>query len=366
MTKLSLVFGFKNRDSERVRRCLNSLSNQDLDRFEVIFVDYGSDPSCRAEIEPLVRSYQFAHYVYCETRGWPWNRAHALNIGIRLSQAELVMTSDIDLIFSEFSLRKMVDGYDGKTTLHAGCYYLPQDFKCWDSLAANKPKYGKPNTDALGLLLLLPKDIYVRLGGFDEFYRFWGREDADLERRLNTIGFETRFLAIEEFPLYHQWHPVQNNTTFTFMPESYWMRAQFHFGQYANISKRNEPGGMGRLVEKKERPSLAFLDREREPQMRMKEGPDLELTLVKGFMSMKDGDCAEIESDWVGPSPFFEKLAVRLNYHLRKHDVGFHVDYARNKAKEVFWGFIGMFPEMIKDYAYSTDERKFYLVRRGN
>jgi glycosyltransferase involved in cell wall biosynthesis len=363
--KLSLVFGFKNRDGERVRRCLDSLANQELDQFEVIFVDYGSERSCRAEIEPLVRSYRFARYVYCETRGWPWNRAHALNVGIRLSQAELVMTSDIDLIFSDFSLKKMIDGYDGKTALHAGCYYLPQDFNRWDSLSANRSRYARPRTSALGLLLLLPRNVYLRLGGFDEFYQFWGREDSDLEGRLNGICFETRFLNIDEFPLYHQWHPIQNNTTVAFMPEIYWMRAQFHFGQYAHISKRNEPDGMGRLVEKKERPSLEFLDNEREPQKTLREERDLEIALARQFMSLKDGECVEMESDWVAPNPFWEKLAVRLNYHLGKNGVGFHVDYKRNMAKEVFWSFLGTYRELVRDFAYSSDERRFYLVRKG-
>lgn len=364
MIKLSLVFGFKNRDSQRVRRCLDSLVNQDLDQFDVIFVDYGSDPSCRAAVEPLVRSYRFAHYVYCETRGWPWNRAHALNIGIRLSRAEFVMTSDIDMIFSEFSLKKMIDGYDGKSTLHAGCYYLPKDFGDWDALSANKTKWKRTNKDGLGLMLL-PREIYIRLGGYDEYYRFWGREDQDLEQRLNKLGFETHFLDLEEFPLFHQWHPIQNNTTFAFMPESYWIRAQFHFGKHLGVEKRNEPGGMGRLVEKKERPALLFLDREIEPRLKLCPGKDLEITLANQFFFLKDGECVELESNWTAPRLFFEQLAIRLNYHLGKNGVGFYLDYKRNKVKEVFWSFIGTYPESVKDFAYSTDESRFYLVRNG-
>lgn len=365
MVKLSLVFGFKNRDGLRVRRCLDSLVAQELDQFEVIFVDYGSESKCREEIEPIVKSYPFVRYVYCETRGQPWNRAHALNIGIRLAHADLVMTSDIDLIFSEFSLKNMVDGYDGKSTLHAVCYYLPQGFDGWKNLSANQPGYGKPNKAALGLLLLLPKSIYMRLGGFDEFYQFWGREDADMEKRLNKIGFNTRFLNIEEFPLYHQWHSVQNHTTSSFMPTGYWSKAQFHFVQYANVETRNEPAGMGRLIEKWERPSLVIMDGVLSPSCRLYADASLEIELMTNFLSLRDGEATEIVSDWVKPNAIFEKLAIRLNRFLGRKGTGFYVDYKRNKAKEVFWSFISSYPELIKDFAYTSDEQKFYLVRKG-
>lgn len=361
MVKLSLVFGFKDRDSLRVRRCLNSLATQDIEDFEVIFVDYGSEPDCRKEIEPIVRSYSFARYVYCEMRGRPWNRAHALNIGVRLAQAELVVTTDIDLIFSEFSLKKMVDGYDRKVALHATCYYLPSDFDRWDNLFSRKSEYGKPNRYSLGLLMLLPKSVYLSLGGFDEFYQFWGAEDEDIENRLNKIGFETKFIDIDDFPLYHQWHPTHNHVTFSFMPLGYWSQAQFHFGRYAHILKRNELGGMGRLVEEQERPALLFLDGVLEPRKKLFSSGNLERDLAATFVSLAAGECIELETDWSKPGHFIEKVAARLNRVLGRF--GAYVDYSRNTAKEVFWSFIIQHPELIRDFAYSNDERQFYLVR---
>ena len=365
MVRLSIVFGFKNRDGLRVRRCLDSLVAQEVDQFEVIFVDYGSEPKCREEIEPIVKSYSFARYVYCDMRGRPWNRAHALNIGIRMAQAELVMTSDIDLIFNEFPLKKIIDNYDGKTALHAGCYYLPQNFDQWGKLSVNKSRYGKPVQHSLGLLLLLPKSAYMRLGGFDEFYKFWGREDADIEQRLNKIGFETRFLNIDEFPLYHQWHPVQNHTTFSLMPSGYWTQALFHFGQYENVEKRNDSNGMGCLIGEKERPSLLFMDGVLKPSIKLDADAGLEMVLVKNFLTLKDGEAIEIKSDWVEPEASWENFVIHLNHFLERKGINFYIDYKKNKAKEVFWSFIGSYPELIKDFAYTGDERKFYLVRRG-
>ncbi|MFZ2161792.1 MAG: glycosyltransferase [Sideroxyarcus sp.] len=363
MVRISLVFGFKNRDGLRVRRCLESLAKQEFDQFEVIFVDYGSETECRKEIEPIVKGYSFAKYIYCEMRGRPWNRAHALNIGIRLAQAEFVMMTDIDLIFSEFSLAKLVDGYDGRTALHPGCYYLPRKFDHWDNLYASRSKCEKSVPHALGLLLI-PKEVLVRLGGYDEFYKFWGREDADLEQRLNRIGFETKFLDLDEYPLYHQWHPIQNSTTSSFMPSGYWTQALFHFGEYANIENRNEQEKMGRLLEISERPALLYLDGKIKASLSLHEDPWLALELAKSFCSLKEGEAMEIHSHWIGPSAFWEKFAIRLNEALHKKDIGFFIDYKKNMAKQVFWNFIDSYPDLIKDFAYTADEQKFYLVRK--
>jgi glycosyltransferase involved in cell wall biosynthesis len=361
MVKLSLVFGFKNRDSLRVRRCLDSLVTQELDNFEVIFVDYGSEPECREEVEIIVKSYSFTRYVYCAMRGRPWNRSHALNIGVVLAQSELVITTDIDLIFSEFSLKKMIEGYDGKSALHATCYYLPESFGKWDKLSNHKSEYGLPCKDALGLLMLLPKSTLLKLGGFDEFYKFWGAEDEDIECRLHKLGFETKFLDINDFPLYHQWHPVHNYVTFSFMPLGYWSRVQFHFGQYAHAVKRNESTGMGSLIAQRERPALLFLDGVIRPHKKLFVSNSLDRELAAEFFSLADGEAIEIETDWSKPSALVVNMATRLNRILRRFHI--HIDYSRNTAKETFWSFIDRYPELIRDFAYASDEHKFYLVR---
>lgn len=362
MLKLSLIFGFKNRDGSRVRRCLDSLAEQEFDQFEVIFVDYGSEPECRKEIEPIVKSYGFTRYVYCETRGRPWNRAHALNIGIRLARSELVMTADIDLLFSEFSLKRMIDGYDGKVALHAGCYLLPEGFDNWNELSSHKSRYGKPCKEALGILLL-PKCVFEEVGGFDEFYQFWGAEDEDLGSRLDMIGYERQFLNIDDYPLYHQWHPVQNYVTHSFMPLGYWTRMQFHFGQYAHVVQRNVPEGMGHLLEKHERPALSFLDGERQPHIKLFSHNGLARELAASFMSLAPGEAVEINSDWARPAPFAEKIINGLNRVFFRFNMRLHIEGNRNNAKEFFWSFILQYPEAIKDFAYTGDERRFYLIR---
>ena len=109
--KLSIIFGFKNRDTVRVRRCLDSLQQQSLKEFHVCFVDYGSEDNVSGEIQALVQRYSFCKYVHVPSQGQFWNRGHALNIGVRQSKpSEYILTTDIDLVFPPNFIENLI-GY---------------------------------------------------------------------------------------------------------------------------------------------------------------------------------------------------------------------------------------------------------------
>ena len=54
----------------------------------------------RHQIRSLVEQYAFVRYYYLYTVGHPWNRSHALNTGIRVSDASYILMGDVDLIYS--------------------------------------------------------------------------------------------------------------------------------------------------------------------------------------------------------------------------------------------------------------------------
>ena len=106
LMEVTIIYGFRNRDIERVKRSLDSLRDQTDQFFKVIFVDYGSEENVSVLVKDLIAQYNFCTYLYNETRGMPWNRAHALNSGIRIATTEYVFTADIDLIFTENFIAK--------------------------------------------------------------------------------------------------------------------------------------------------------------------------------------------------------------------------------------------------------------------
>ena len=98
--KLSILVAFRNREITRVERFLQGLAAQTFRDFELIFVDYGSAPELSARTEALLRRHAFARYLFNDSRGMPWNRAHALNSGARLAGGEYILCTDVDLVYS--------------------------------------------------------------------------------------------------------------------------------------------------------------------------------------------------------------------------------------------------------------------------
>ena len=131
---ISIVVGFRNREIERVKRSLDSLAKQTYTDFEIIFVDYGSDTSIATEIEKLVTSYKFIKYVYSDTRGWFWNRAHALNTGVKIASGNVILFFDIDLILESNFLKNLSTISFENTFYTFTCFYLPERFAFYNDL----------------------------------------------------------------------------------------------------------------------------------------------------------------------------------------------------------------------------------------
>jgi len=65
---LILIYPYRNRNIERVKRSLESLENQTVSDFSVVFVDYGSELEISSAIETLLENYDFVNYQYYPTR----------------------------------------------------------------------------------------------------------------------------------------------------------------------------------------------------------------------------------------------------------------------------------------------------------
>lgn len=366
---LTVVFGFKNRDIQRVKRCLNSLKSQTYNKFNVIFIDYGSDVSVSKEISMLVSSFDFCKYIYSDTRGWPWNRSKALNIGIRQSETKYVMTSDIDLIFDNYFVERMMEHVGENSAVHASCYYLPPNFKRWNDLSKLNTTFGAPCKDALGLLLLLSKENYVKVGGFDEYYQFWGVEDRDLEHRLIKSGIKTKWLDLTKCILYHQWHPIHNNKTFSFMPIGYWEDAELYYGGNIKNVVRNLDDSWGHVVARESRPALNLLDKVIAPTSIIKienslGAGDVAVKIAESFTSAESGEAICLELNYNKPSWFYQLTINFLNRVLSRFKLGFQLSPNRNHGKDIFWQFYKNNKSSIDDYAISTNEQFYYFIKK--
>lgn len=366
---LTIVFGFKNRDLLRVARCLDSLSNQTYKGFKVIFVDYGSERDLSKKASALIESFKFCKYVYSETRGWPWNRSRALNIGIRLAQTKYVMTSDIDLIFDPEFISLAMKEADENSALHSTCYYLPKHFRKWSKISSLTHSFKQSLPNALGLMLLLAKENYEKIGGFDEFYQFWGAEDRDIEHRLNMSGVKTKWLNSSEAILYHQWHPVNNNHTFSFLPVGFWEDVEMHFGKHYANPDRNSIEGWGVVTERNERPALDLMEKTSTAthtysSSKKSTAADIGRDIAKLFYGLKAGESLCLVSGFSHPQQMILYIVNLLNRASGMLGIGYQLLPERDQLKDAFWLFYRNNKADTTDYAITTDEKYYYLIRK--
>ncbi len=201
---LTIIYPYRNRDAERVKRSLNSLKKQSNTNFKVLFVDYGSNFHIAKEIKELIANYNFADYIYNFSERQPWSRAKAINIGLKNVKTDFVFTADVDMIFSPDFVSKL---HQLKNPFKA--YYFKVGF-----LNKNESKSDKRFEDyqidftsgvgAQGLSLFYLKSL-EEIQGYDEFLHFWGAEDIDTHERLIRTGIESIFYD-NQILLLHQWH----------------------------------------------------------------------------------------------------------------------------------------------------------------
>lgn len=200
----SIIYCYRNRDLDRVERSLNSLVLQDTKDFEVLFVDYGSDAEYSRAIQTLLKKFSFVKYIYNDTRGLPWNRAHALNTGIRVATTDYVFTADIDLIFAREFATVISEIKQSFSATFFSIYLLPQNYSQWDNVC---DQHNLPRTTNQGLgISLIDRRVLIDQGGYNEFFTFWGYEDNELYHRLSVAGVATKFYE-KNIIAYHQWHP---------------------------------------------------------------------------------------------------------------------------------------------------------------
>lgn len=208
---LSLIVPFRNRDEIRVKRCLQSIENQTFKDFEIIFSDYGSKENIRQQTEQLCSDFSRLKYIFSCEEGHFWNRAHALNNGIKAASGKFFMTVDIDMIYCPDFLENAVKDLSEGRLLHYACFYLPENFNQYDKLPLiDTQKLEKSDVTSAKGIFFLEKSTAEEVGGFDEFFKVWGMEDMDFHRRLSFKKLEIKWLDLDKNPVFHQWHPFSD------------------------------------------------------------------------------------------------------------------------------------------------------------
>ena len=202
---ISIVIGFKNREISRVKNSLDSLTAQRSEiGFELIFVDYGSEDECSNHLLLLLHEYPFVKYIKANTKGWFWNRSHALNIGASTASGDILIFSDIDIIYEPDFTHKIVqlDIRDKFYTLN--CYYCNRSQKNYQYHFLENKKINN-RISYVGVCILL-RENFTDQTCFNTFYQIWGAEDDSFYKNLESKGLSKIEVLIEDIIIFHQWH----------------------------------------------------------------------------------------------------------------------------------------------------------------
>jgi glycosyltransferase involved in cell wall biosynthesis len=202
---ITILYAYRNREFNRVKRSLDSLASQAKQNFNVIFVDYGSKKEIASEIKELVKHYSFCSYHYLFTQLQPWNKSKAFNYALKNLDSQYCFTADVDMIFhSEFTSVLEQECNPDKATYFQVGYMSDGENK---KEGANYDDYNiksLSSRDSTGMTLF-PVERLKSIQGFDEFFHFWGAEDTEIHNRIKKTGCELEFYD-QKVLMLHQWH----------------------------------------------------------------------------------------------------------------------------------------------------------------
>lgn len=216
--EITVVVGLRSSSNEpqRLRNaliCLQALNVQDLarERYRIVVVEQDEAPHLEVTVAPYIDNYVFAY------NPGPYNRGWAFNIGAALPAAAsgILCLTDADLLIGPDFLRRCLERVQGRKVA-----VLPYDEVLYLDAAATEravsdylktpAKRGDANgfrgrvfSTSEGGTIWVDAELYREVGGHDERFRGWGREDREFCRRLEKVVRIDRLKG----KLLHLYHP---------------------------------------------------------------------------------------------------------------------------------------------------------------
>lgn len=202
---ITVIYAYRNRDVNRIALSLKSLQQQNSKSFEVMFVDYGSQPNYSKSVKAIIEQFSFASYHYVAHEGLLWNKSKALNYGIKQAETPYILTADVDVVFAPNFIVTAVKKIETQRFLLFKIGYMS---KSESQKQLSTLDFDTIKTTHIGDTFgigLYSKQALEAVRGLDEFFHFYGSEDEDLNARLQFAGFEME--RCTELLLFHLWHP---------------------------------------------------------------------------------------------------------------------------------------------------------------
>jgi len=203
--EITLIYPFRNRDTDRIEKSLDSLERQSNKNFKIVFIDYGSDENISDAVKKLLRKYDHVNYIYSNTNNQPWNKSRAINIALKFIDTTYCFVADVDMFYRENFIEKLYDLKSLEKVVYFQVGYLSA-VETKKDISFDAYKTIKISNEEATGLTLFPVQKLKECNGFDEFYHFWGSEDTDAHVRMVNSGLALEYYD-KELLLLHQYHP---------------------------------------------------------------------------------------------------------------------------------------------------------------
>lgn len=242
--QVSVVYPMRDRDPERLIMSVKSLALYSSIGFEVIAVDYGSKEKQAGVLKTIASKYGIK-LIRTETQGQPWSRSKALNIGIKNATSDVIVTTDMDMVFMDDILGTAYSQLVAGNVIHCRPWWLTETGNIADAWLGDK--------NQLGGFQMIYKDEITKLSGFNENISYWGAEDLELDKRMFRSGINTIWLD-EKVKMYHMWHPTDYGV-YDLRPLSSWFDSNRELMAAQNSGEYHNPD-FGKVLERTDRPVL--------------------------------------------------------------------------------------------------------------
>lgn len=170
-----------------LKKCINSLLNQNFSNYEILVVDDGSTDGTKETISDLVKKESKIRYIWKENEGISKTR----NLCVKESRGEYLIFVDSDaIVSSDFIKSHMLIHQKYKyPVLSQGKVIITYDFENPFNVRFN------PLTDCSRAIfdtcnVSVAKEFIIKAGMFDENFYNYGWEDLELGFRLRKLGLK--------------------------------------------------------------------------------------------------------------------------------------------------------------------------------
>jgi len=192
---------------KHIGACLDSILKSKFPNYEIIVIDDGSTDGGRKILKKYEKDLRVKVYSFTKNQG----PAKARNLGVKKSQGEYIIFLDIDTQIKSGCLKEVVNAFKknkniggaqlkllkGKTNKldSAGHFLSLIGFPYEIGVGENEKKYDRKKLifGAKSAGMVVRKDVFEKINGFDEDYFIYG-EDTDLSWRIWLAGYKILYL----------------------------------------------------------------------------------------------------------------------------------------------------------------------------